>query len=956
MKHNFYKYLILIPLFIFIGSMSTNLLFAHSKLTNPSTQRKLLAKAELAYLGFKYSIAADYYEDYLKLGSDSSGTLLAKLADCYWITKQYDDAFRVYKLMLLHTTQDISSQQRLRIAELYARFRDYKQASKWLTGIDGYQSRAEVFGDTLKMKALTKDSLNWRIEFLNINTGFREFSPFITDDGNFLFFSSDRPVFYSNEHPNKIINNYDRLWKVPASSTHDVPTLKGKFNMIETDADKLVSLVEGLEKLRFNVGAVAADKNNHFYFSTNYPNSDRRGINRLRLMEGFYTRKNSLKKKALPFGNPRLFSVTHPTVNRDGTFLVLSSDRPNGKGNYDLYYTQRKSISQPWDTLKAFGSNINTAGNEVFPSLISNGYLYFSSDGLPGLGGLDIYRISLQDAINGKDNVDHLSYPINSSGDDLGWTQDSTTTYGYFSSDRLNNDDDIYCFHYVNRQKMRLVFGHTIDIKTNKPIPNATVFMWNKQTNKVNIAKTDKDGKYHFLVPINDPIILKAVKKGMTNDCLEDEYVEQSQIADTISSNIRDLLLERKDQDNISQIDLSDGIQAVDTISKVMQNLLFKKQILKINDNWRLNNIYYSFNKWDIRADAKPILDSLIKLLKMYPIRVELGSHTDSRGTFEYNDWLSQKRAESVVDYLVSHGVNSERLTARGYGERVLLNRCTDGIPCSEKEHQDNRRTEVRVISNTDIQKYQIDDIDPDQFSDEEQIDKDVLPDDFFSYCDQPSSSNKQIPSLNNTSKSNENSKQRFLIKFSPGEFVIEPQYQYILNELVRISANNPSLIIQITAQDDPNDHSGIISDMRANQIRRFLLDRGISNTRCYIDESKKSKSEIPHGTAMLYGKNVDLDDLIMFSLIQSYKGDTKEMIIRNDNEQYCVQFGAFKTRTKSQRLAEKIQSILSIPIYVIEENDYFKIRTPYSTNRSTAIEIAAIIQATGVLTERLEL
>jgi len=129
-------------------------------------------------------------------------------------------------------------------------------------------------------------------------------------------------------------------------------------------------------------------------------------------------------------------------------------------------------------------------------------------------------------------------------------------------------------------------------------------------------------------------------------------------------------------------------------------------------------------------------LDSLISLLKMYPIRVELGSHTDSRGTFEYNDWLSQRRAEAVVDYLVKHGINKNRVIAIGYGKRFLLNQCTEGMPCRDSEHQVNRRTEVKVISNTDIQKYQIDAIDPNQFKDGEQINQSALPADFFDNCD----------------------------------------------------------------------------------------------------------------------------------------------------------------------------------------------------------------------------
>lgn len=172
----------------------------------------------------------------------------------------------------------------------------------------------------------------------------------------------------------------------------------------------------------------------------------------------------------------------------------------------------------------------------------------------------------------------------------------------------------------------------------------------------------------------------------------------------------------------------------------------------------------------------------------------------------------------------------------------------------------------------------------------------------------------------------------------------------YILDELANISKGNPAITLQITAQDEEHDCSDILSEMRANMIREYLVNKGVSASRCQTDKSKKSKSEVPSGNAVLHTNDVNLDNLLLHSFIQSYKGDSKEMIIRNDNGNYCVQLGAFLTRGRSQQLADKIQSIISVPIMVIEEEGYFKIRTPYSTNRNDAIEIAAIIQATGIL------
>ena len=126
----------------------------------------------------------------------------------------------------------------------------------------------------------------------------------------------------------------------------------------------------------------------------------------------------------------------HPAVNSQGTILVFSSDKPGGKGGFDLYYAQRQDNSNPWGAIQLFRGSINTEGNEVFPGITPKGDLYFSSNALPGLGGLDIYRINLQDALAGKGEPEHLSYPVNSSADDFGMTQDSTGLKGYFTSDR----------------------------------------------------------------------------------------------------------------------------------------------------------------------------------------------------------------------------------------------------------------------------------------------------------------------------------------------------------------------------------------------------------------------------------------------------------------------------------------------------------------------------------------
>jgi len=417
-------------------------------------------------------------------------------------------------------------------------------------------------------------------------------------------------------------------------------------------------------------------------------------------MEGLYSNNKVTKIHELPFGDRNSYSVMHPAINKEGNFLVCSSDKPNGQGGYDLYYAERNE-NNIWGPLQPFGNNVNTVGNEVFPSLTPNGVLYYSSDQAPGLGGLDIFRIPLKDAIAGTGNPVHLSYPINSSADDFGWTQqDSTGIKGFFTSDRLNNDDNIYGFtdeFALRTPRKSFIEGYVLEKNSKSPIKGATVFLYNIKEDSVYIAKADTNGKYHIPVFNTSDVIIKAIEKKHFNDFLTTHISYVAQPKDTIQKAPRPLLLDE----------------------------------FKVGFVWILRNIHYDFDKWNIRNDAEPILDSLVTVLNEQPVTVELGSHTDSRGSFEYNDRLSQQRAKSSVAYLVNKGIDPKRITSKSYGKYQLLNRCENKVPCSEAEHQANRRTEVKVTGYT-VPKKAPEDINPDLFKNGQKISLKMLPTGFF--------------------------------------------------------------------------------------------------------------------------------------------------------------------------------------------------------------------------------
>lgn len=713
---------------LFTHTIGISELLAQNKPLTQKQQKKALKNADMEYRNFEFLRAAAGFEKYLSTGINDTAAL-AKLADCYWRKKKYDHAFRVYKRLFATGKNGATQEQQLRIAEMYARYRDYKQASQWLSGIEGYQSKASAYKDELTLKYMKRDSLNWHVDFLDINTSFDEFSPFIHND--ILYYNSHKPTRQQKFFVNDEAINYSRLWKVPAQKVHGnalhAPTKHLQNNQTETkntdttthniypdnvyaigDTSKASSLVKELDKVAYNVGSASKDKHHHFYFCANYSKPDKKQINRLRLMEAVSTGSGSAKIKALPFGDAKSYSVMHPAINRDGTLLVFSSDRLNGKGNYDLYYTQRKSIGQPWDGPKALSSAINTVGNEVFPSITSNDYLYFSSDAMPGLGGLDLYRIPLEKALQGKGKPEHLSYPVNSPGDDFSWTQDSTHVNGYFTSDRLNHNNDIYSFSYKEPVKMYLFDNQLLSKETMKPVERATLFLLNKTDGKVYVAKTNKAGRFRFVIPDAKGAIVKAMCRGFSTLCIPTNAITISLPSDTVLKASKSFAMEE----------------------------------LKINYAWKLDVIYYNFDKSSLSTAAIPVLDSLISILKKYPISIEIGSHTDSRGSVAYNNLLSQKRSETVLNYIVQHGIDPSRVIAKGYGKSKLINRCSNSIPCSDEEHKVNRRTEIRVIDVNVDQKSPLEDVDLDQYKDGDVLNKKALPLGFFDECDPDASQN----------------------------------------------------------------------------------------------------------------------------------------------------------------------------------------------------------------------
>jgi len=363
------------------------------------------------------------------------------------------------------------------------------------------------------------------------------------------------------------------------------------------------------------------------------------------------------KPVSFAYNNVNQYSVGDPFITTDGDSLYFVSNMPGGLGGTDIYVCLKTNGGEWGKPVNL--KQVNTEGNERSPVFDAKDNFYFASDGRTGMGGLDVFRALKSGGDIGQ--IENMGYPFNSPQDDFGFSLNEKGGIVYLSSNREGGlgSDDIYTID----QKMILAFkleGRVFDKDTKQPLAGALVSLV-KVNGGILKTETDENGAYRF------------------NLAKESEYNVSAEKTNY-----------RTDAENLATIGLA--------TSAVLKEDLYLEAVV-INKAIRIENIYYDFDKWNIRADAAVELDKLVKIMTDNPtIWIELGSHTDSRGKDNYNLDLSQKRAESAVQYIISRGINKNRITAKGYGETQLLNKCANGVNCTEEEHQLNRRTEFKIV------------------------------------------------------------------------------------------------------------------------------------------------------------------------------------------------------------------------------------------------------------------
>jgi len=505
------------------------------------------------------------------------------------------------------------------------------------------------------------DSLKTEVESivnLQINTDKADFGPMYF--GNQLLFSSSRVSEQTSE------NIYE--WNAQPYLNLYVATQNKNNGQLSNVKDFLTNANTDFHDATI---AVSSDLRTIYFTRNKLKKSklatDAQGESTIEILKGTIMNNEIIDIVALDF-NSSEYSCGHPTLSANGKLLYFVSNMPGGFGETDIYVAEVFADGLT-NTPVNLGPIINTAGREMFP-YVQGDSLYFASDGHFGLGGLDIF----QSKISGKTNYsipENLGDPINSNLDDFSLIINMEDRSGYFASNRNGGkgDDDIYYFNLKELPKFIAFSGEVRSKNDNSLLPNTTIKLYDLFHDLVLETKSNEKGEYDFELPLNSQFTAEFSKEDYSTENLE--IATPAEVKDQPGNNV--LLTSFK------AIIEKDG----------------DKEKIKVDP------IYFEYNKWDITPQAVTELDKVLFAMEKFPnLKIKIEAHTDSRGSDKYNLKLSDSRAKSTMDYLISKGISPERIeSAIGYGETRPKNGCTNGARCSEEEFLLNRRSDFIIIS-----------------------------------------------------------------------------------------------------------------------------------------------------------------------------------------------------------------------------------------------------------------
>lgn len=636
---------------------------------NMNAQDKKIEKANEEYNKFAFVEAAKLYKKLVDKGNTSL-EVYTKLGNSYYFNGQYSDAAESYS-KVFNSGQHADPEFYFRYAQALNNAKKYNEASvvmkKYYT-MTNKKDLSEDWQEEKLMAAIQKQSGRYDFKPVSVNTPVSDFGTAFNQNEKIVYASAkDTGVIFKRKHSwNE--KSFMKLYSADITANGDLENstlLKGEVNTKYHQSSPAITK-DGkymyFTRNNFSDGKLGADKNNTTFL-------------KIYVAENVKGEWKNVKELAFPI-NSDGFSSAHPALSSDESQLFFVSDRNNSFGNSDLYVVSLKKGNVIGNDVTKLGDEINTPGRETYPYVDNKGILYFSSDGHPGLGGLDVFA-AIKDN-DGKYHVVNAGDGVNTSADDFAYSINDVKK-GYFSSNRSDNDD-IYSFTENRPIDFNFEIRPTITgaISENGiPVPNAEIEVFNLNNESIGKTKTDNDGNYKILVEPFQSVKVLFSKPGFANKTIDVPPLKA---------------LEKKELN----IDVTKELEVI-----------VEGQKVKINEGddlakkLKLNPIYFDLNGYNIRQSSKKELDKVVAVMRDHTnIMIKVNSYTDSRGRDEYNMTLSENRAKSTVDYIINAGIAKERLSSEGFGETHLLNNCSNGVKCSEKEHELNRRSEFIISIN----------------------------------------------------------------------------------------------------------------------------------------------------------------------------------------------------------------------------------------------------------------
>ena len=635
---------------------STSLLFAQPE--------KELEKANEMYKNFSYVDAIKIYERIAQKGFVNQ-EMLQSLGNAYYYNAEYKKALPWYEQLFQEGKYKVKPEYYYRYAQTLKSVGDYTEADKMMAKFveltNANDTRAALFEENKDYQTVIKNnSGRFQLNNASINTENSEYGTALYGDKIVFAGATDarkakRGVsqwtgesfydLYEAEHFDQKLGN-----RKPFSST-----INTQFNE--------------------STPVFTKDGNTMYFTRNNYVNrklgSDIENTILLKILRATKDKNGNWGNIVeVPFNSDQ-YNVAHPALSSDEKYLYFASDMPGTFGSSDIFRVEILGDNQ-YGTPENLGNIINTAGRESFPYISKDNVLYYSSDGIPGLGGLDIFAAKFN-ADGSTSKPVNIGMPGNSADDDFCFVFNSDSKIGFLTSNRSGGKgkDDIYSFH----EDKPLLFscqknikGIVKDAKTKAIIANAKVVLSDKVMKEVGTHQSKNDGTFTF----------EKVDCNNTNYYLrgEKQKYETAEVNVTVGKDevVYEILL------NPREVAIKKGMD----LAKVFE----------------IKEIKFDYNKADIRPDAAVELTKIVEVMREYPkMKIDIRSHTDSRGADSYNLKLSDRRAKATLEWIVKQGIDKKRLKAKGYGETRLVNGCSNGVPCTEEEHQENRRSEFIVVA-----------------------------------------------------------------------------------------------------------------------------------------------------------------------------------------------------------------------------------------------------------------